>query len=48
MYLALGFGIAAPTFVLAGEGVRRAIARMLAGPNAAVTGERGGRQLART
>lgn len=48
MYLALGFGIAAPAFVLAGEGVRRVIARMLAGPDAVVGVEPARRQLART
>jgi len=48
MYLALGFGIAVPTFVLAGESVRRVLARMMAAPDTGVPGRRKARQLART
>jgi len=48
MYLALAFGIAALTFVLVGESVRRVITRMLAAPDIAVTRSHEARQLART
>lgn len=48
MYLALGFGIAAPAFVLAGESVRRAITWMLAGPTDPATGPADAPEFART
>jgi hypothetical protein len=48
MHIALGFVIAAPAFVLAGESVRHVIARMLDTPTAAVTSRRETREFART
>ena len=48
MYLALGLTITAPTFVLAGEGVRRVIVRMLSAPRDVLSAERARRELART
>ena len=48
MYIALGLIIGAPAFVVAGEGVRHVIARMLDTPSAAVTSRRETREFART